>query len=178
MVNITAPSESSILKANEAITFSAQSSVEADLKLSLDETILTETTGTEITASHTFTEGGNYWLIAEATADGETVYDSLNIFVGSNVVNEPLPAGYKKGINYINDNTAALVLWAPLKEFVYVQGDFNNWQLSDEYLMKKDGDYFWLEITNLEAGTEYAYQYLIDGNIRIADPYTEKILDP
>ncbi|WP_320110914.1 alpha-amylase family glycosyl hydrolase [Draconibacterium orientale] len=178
VVNITDPSESSIIKANEAITFSAQSSVEADLKLSLNETILAQTTGTEITTTHTFTESGNYWLIAEATADGETVYDSLNIFVGSNVINEPLPAGYKKGINYINDNTAALVLWAPLKEFVYVQGDFNNWQLSDDYLMKKDGDYFWLELTGLEAGTEYAYQYLIDGNIRIADPYTEKILDP
>ncbi|WP_321997465.1 alpha-amylase family glycosyl hydrolase [Draconibacterium orientale] len=178
VVNITDPSESSIIKANEAITFSAQSSVEADLKLSLNETILAQTTGTEITTTHTFTESGNYWLIAEATANGETVYDSLNIFVGSNVINEPLPAGYKKGINYINDNTAALVLWAPLKEFVYVQGDFNNWQLSDDYLMKKDGDYFWLELTGLEAGTEYAYQYLIDGNIRIADPYTEKILDP
>ncbi|WP_319230468.1 alpha-amylase family glycosyl hydrolase [Draconibacterium orientale] len=178
VVNITDPSESSIIKANEAITFSAQSSVEADLKLSLNETVLTQTTGTEITTTHTFTESGNYWLIAEATANGETVYDSLNIFVGSEVINESLPAGYKKGINYIDNNTAALVLWAPLKEFVYVQGDFNNWQLSDDYLMKKDGDYFWLELTGLEAGTEYAYQYLIDGNIRIADPYTEKILDP
>jgi 1,4-alpha-glucan branching enzyme len=178
VVNITEPSGSSIFKANEAITFSAQSSVEADLKLSLNETVLTQTTGTEITTTHTFTESGNYWLIAEATADGETVYDSLDIFVGSEVINEPLPAGYKKGINYIDDNTAALVLWAPLKEFVYVQGDFNNWQLSNNYLMKKDGDYFWLELNNLEAGKEYAYQYLIDGNIRIADPYTEKILDP
>ncbi|QIA06371.1 alpha-amylase family glycosyl hydrolase [Draconibacterium halophilum] len=178
VVNITEPSGSSILEMNQEATFSAQASVEANLKLSLNETILTETTGTEITTTHTFTEGGNYWLIAEATAEGETIFDSLNIFVGSEVVNEPLPTGYKKGINYIDDNTAALVLWAPLKEFVYVQGDFNNWQLSDEYLMKKDGDYFWLELTGLEAGTEYAYQYLIDGNIRIADPYTEKILDP
>lgn len=178
VVDITEPSGSSILEMNLEVTFSAQASVSADLKLSLDETILTETTGTEITTTHTFTEGGNYWLIAEATAEGETVYDSLNIFVGSDVVNEPLPTGYKKGINYIDDNTAALVLWVPLKEFVYVQGDFNNWQLSDDYLMKKDGDYFWLELTGLEAGTEYAYQYLIDGNIRIADPYTEKILDP
>ncbi|WP_321348058.1 alpha-amylase family glycosyl hydrolase [uncultured Draconibacterium sp.] len=178
VVNITEPSGSSILKINQEVTFSAQASVEADLKLSLDETILTEKTGTEITATHTFTEGGNYWLIAEATADGETVYDSLNIFVGSEVINEPLPTGYKKGINYIDDNTAALVLWAPLKEFVYLLGDFNNWQLTDEYLMKKDGDYFWLELTGLNAGEEYAYQYLIDGNIKIADPYTEKILDP
>ena len=44
--------------------------------------------------------------------------------------------------------------------------------------MKVDGDYFWLDIPNLETGTEYAFQYYIDGEITIADPYTEKILDP
>ena len=25
----------------------------------------------------------------------------------------------------------------------HVIGDFNNWQLNPDYLMKKDGDYFW-----------------------------------
>ncbi|MCA1759351.1 MAG: Por secretion system protein, partial [Bacteroidales bacterium] len=38
--------------------------------------------------------------------------------------------------------------------------------------------YFWLEIPGLEGGNEYAFQYFIDGEIRVADPYTEKILDP
>jgi glycosidase len=37
---------------------------------------------------------------------------------------------------------------------------------------------FWLEITNLDAQTEYAFQYLVDGEIRVSDPYSEKILDP
>ena len=37
---------------------------------------------------------------------------------------------------------------------------------------------WWLTITGLTAGEEYAFQYFIDGNINVADPYTEKILDP
>ncbi|MCY1516216.1 1,4-alpha-glucan branching enzyme GlgB [compost metagenome] len=41
-----------------------------------------------------------------------------------------------------------------------------------------DGDYFWVKIDNLNAQTEYAYQFLVDGDIRIADPYCEKVLDP
>jgi hypothetical protein len=41
-----------------------------------------------------------------------------------------------------------------------------------------DGKYFWIQVNGLTAGTEYAYQYLIDGNLRIADYYTEKVLDP
>ena len=81
-------------------------------------------------------------------------------------------------INYPTDTSAALVLWAPLKEFVFVLGDFNNWQPDNNYQMKKDGDYFWLEISNLEKGKEYIFQYLIDGEIKVADPYTEKIVDP
>jgi glycosidase len=41
-----------------------------------------------------------------------------------------------------------------------------------------EGDRFWLQIDGLVAGQEYAFQYLIDGQIRLADPYADKILDP
>jgi glycosidase len=178
VVDITEPAGSSILKLNTPTTFTARSSVSAALKLSINETILVENNGTEITTNHTFSESGKHWLIAEATANGETVFDSMEIVVRNEVAIEPKPANYKKGINYTGDTSAALVLWAPLKEFVYVIGDFNNWEISDDYLMKKDGDYFWLDISNLEKGTEYIFQYYIDGVIKIADPYTEKIVDP
>ncbi|WP_167610980.1 alpha-amylase family glycosyl hydrolase [Maribellus sediminis] len=178
VVDITSPSGSSILEKNQELTFSARSSVEAALKLSLNETVLAETTGNEITINYTFSEGGNYWLIAEASADGKTVFDSMEIFVRNEVTSEPKPSVYKKGINYLDDNTVALVLFAPLKEHVFVIGDFNNWEVQNEFQMKKDGDYFWLEIPNLEKGKEYIFQYLIDGEIKIADPYTEKIVDP
>ena len=30
----------------------------------------------------------------------------------------------------------------------------------------------------MAAGEEYAYQYYIDGTLKLADPYCEKILDP
>src|SRR6185369_2414310 len=33
-------------------------------------------------------------------------------------------------------------------------------------------------ITGLTPGTEYAFQYLVDGTLKIAEPYSEKILDP
>jgi 1,4-alpha-glucan branching enzyme len=46
--------------------------------------------------------------------------------------------------------------------------------------MKKssDGNRWWVKIDGINAGTEYAYQYIINGTLRMADPYTEKILDP
>jgi len=41
-----------------------------------------------------------------------------------------------------------------------------------------DKQRFWIRITGLKAGIEYAYQYLIDGSLRVADYNCEKILDP
>ncbi|MCY1720782.1 alpha-amylase family glycosyl hydrolase [Prolixibacteraceae bacterium Z1-6] len=176
-IQITEPENNSIVAISDTVTFTANSSIEATIELYIDDILLAENTGTTLSTDHIFTESGTYWLIATATADS-TVRDSVSVSVRPSVIEEPKPEAYKKGINYPTDNSAALVLWAPLKEFVYIVGDFNNWQVSNDYLMKKDGDYFWLDIANLEKGTEYGFQYLIDGTIKIADPYTEKILDP
>ncbi len=95
------------------------------------------------------------------------------------------PADIRDGITYFdNDPTkAALSLFAPGKCFVHVLGDFNNWQIDDAFLMKRDvirddSVHWWLEIDNLNATQEYAYQFLVDGELRMADLYSEKILDP
>jgi 1,4-alpha-glucan branching enzyme len=75
-----------------------------------------------------------------------------------------------------------LVLYAPSKNRVSVIGEFpgSNWSEQSQYQMNKtpDGNYWWLRITGLTPGTEYAFQYLVDGTLKIADPYAEKILDP
>ena len=175
---VSTPSDHSILKQNMETTISASASVEGELSLWFNDTQLAQTTGKEITTNTTFTSGGNHWIIAKIITNSETKYDSVPVYIKNDVTTQAKPTQYKKGINYTSDQSAALVLWAPEKEFVYMLGDFNNWQLSEDYQMKKDGDYFWLDIPNLEKGKEYAFQYLIDGNLKIADPYTEKILDP
>ncbi len=178
VVEITQPADNQILQKSQAVNISASSSIEADLKLYLNESLIAENTGNTISTNYTFTEGGSNWLIAEASAAGTTLRDSVSVFVREEVITETKPSSYKTGINYPLDNSAALVLWAPQKEFVYVLGDFNNWEVGENFQMKKDGDYFWLNIPNLEKGKEYAFQYLIDGKLKIADPYAEKVLDP
>ena len=66
--------------------------------------------------------------------------------------------------------------WAPNASRIFLIGDFNDWELDNDYLMKQtpDGNRFWITLSGLESGKEYIFQYLIDGDIRIADPYTEK----
>ncbi|MEP7373983.1 MAG: alpha-amylase family glycosyl hydrolase [Chitinophagaceae bacterium] len=91
-----------------------------------------------------------------------------------------LPAGAKDGVAFINNGTSAIVtLYAPFKSSVAIIGDFNNW-LAASGAMKKtpDKNTWWIQIDNLDPNTEYAYQFLVDNTLKVADPYCEKILDP
>ena len=177
-VQISAPLNKSFPDQNQSVLISAAATQEATLKLYINENILTQASGTEITGSYTFTQSGKFWIIAEAITNNTTARDSVLVYVCDNTNNIPKPVAYKNGINYPTSNSAALVLWAPLKDSVFVIGDFNNWKPTREFKMNKDCNYFWLEIPNLVPGKEYAFQYLIDGKIKVADPYTEKTLDP
>ena len=92
-----------------------------------------------------------------------------------------LPADAHDGVNFYNSGKSVLFnIYAPKKKTVYVIGDFNNWTKSSAYRLfpTKDSSRWFLQLDNLDPNTEYAYQYLIDDTLRIADPYTEKILDP
>ena len=51
--------------------------------------------------------------------------------------------------------------------------------MENSYLMKYDPvlKRFWYELENLDNDKLYSYQYIVDGVISIADPYSEMILD-
>lgn len=118
-------------------------------------------------------------VVARATAGGEVKTSSFTYVIRTATVNATRPVGIVDGINYQTDQTkVTLSLWAPGKTSVYVIGDFNNWDISSSYQMKQDGEHFWLEISGLTPQTEYGFQYLVNEQLRLADPYADKILDP
>ncbi|MFP4064578.1 MAG: alpha-amylase family glycosyl hydrolase [Bacteroidales bacterium] len=88
----------------------------------------------------------------------------------------------KPGVTYHDENSATLVLHDPpaLKEYVFLIGDMNNWHPTENHYMNRtpDGTHYWITLEGLEADTEYGYQFYIDGELRLADPYTHKVLDP
>jgi len=93
----------------------------------------------------------------------------------------PLPAAAKEGVVFINGGTSAIVtLYAPSKSSVYLIGDFNNWQALPASQMKlaPDNTTWWVQIDGLDPNAEYAYQFYVDNSFKVADPYSEKILDP
>jgi 1,4-alpha-glucan branching enzyme len=166
------------------ISITAKSNASATLTLSLNGTVIqTASNATTLSANPTITVAGNQKVIVTADNGTTTSKDSFSFFVNSTVTIAALPAGTQQGINYNPNNTSVtLVLYAPGKGRVGVIGEFpgSNWTEQSQYQMNKtpDGNYWWITINGLTSGKEYAYQFLVDGTLKIADPYAEKILDP
>jgi glycosidase len=177
-LSITSPSEINIFEKNESFLFSASATVGAELKLYLNKQEIASETGTSISRTVTIPDAGNYWLKAKAIQSSTIIVDSVYVCVRETTVDEGRPAGLPNGVNYIDEQSATLILYAPGKNHIFVTGDFNNWLPDNAYQMKKDGNYFWLTLENLVPGKEYVYQYLIDGALKVADPYTDKVSDP
>lgn len=166
------------------LEFSASSNQLSEMILYMNNDQLTSDLGvTELSTTLDFSgfDNGEYWLWVSAFNGSEEIYDSTLVIIQGDPNVSPAPAGTIDGINYIDDETVVLQIYAPFKEFIYVLGDFNNWQFSEDYFMNKtpEGDRFWLEIGGLNPGQEYRFQYSIDDqDLRVADVYAEKILDP
>jgi len=130
--------------------------------------------------TYTVTDAEEHLISIVSSFDGEVRTNNLTIIVSPEQQIEEVPTGMKLGINKTSASTYTLVLQAPLKENVYVIGDFTDWKPSQDYFMKKspDGSTFWLSIEVPEGQHNYAFQYLIDGRLQLADPFSEVVLDP
>ena len=169
---------------NDDITIVAKSNAAATLTISLNGAVVqTATNATTITSSPKITTSGSQQVIVKADDGTNISEDTLSFFVNNALNVAPLPAGVQTGINYGSDNkSVTLVLYAPGKSRVCVIGEFPgiNWTEQSQYQMNNtpDGNSWWITINGLTSGQEYAYQFLVDGVLKIADPYAEKILDP
>ncbi|MDB5031963.1 alpha-amylase family glycosyl hydrolase [Mucilaginibacter sp.] len=91
---------------------------------------------------------------------------------------KPLPTGTIDGVTFINSGTSVIFnIYAPGKKSIAVIGDFNSW-VGTAMNETPDGNRWWIQIDNIDPNKEYAYQYLVDGTLKVADPYTQKVLDP
>ncbi|WP_152287785.1 alpha-amylase family glycosyl hydrolase [Flavicella marina] len=172
------PKEGNTFSLNETITITVEATKSADLQILVDGiSILNTTNANNISTAYNFTKTGTHLISAIATVNNETISKEISVFVKTTTQTIPRPNNVKNGIT-INGTETTFVLLAPNKNDVVLIGDFNNWKTEAAYLMHKDGDYFWVTLTDLDPSVEYAYQYLIDYEIKIADPYAEKILDP
>jgi len=170
----------SLVNAGDVVPVSVSASVCDSIILYQNGVQLKKVTETTLSHSVTATGSGSFKLLAKAWHNNVMKADSAYYFIRSATMVASVPAGLKPGVNITGDNSAAFLLYAPYKTSVFVIGDFNNWVYSSEGFMKRspDGNWYWLEVTGLDPDREYGFQYIVDENLRIPDPYTTKVLDP
>ncbi|MBK8393466.1 MAG: hypothetical protein IPL23_31230 [Saprospiraceae bacterium] len=145
----------------------------------VNDVLVNEVTSTDLNYQLFVTEKGKKQvkvLVGEGSSQKVFAFSFIS---PPDLVKENLPANTKPGINITGKNTATLVLTAPLKKYVHLLGDFNNWEIDNAYALKQTPDekYWWIDL-NLSADTSlYTFQYLVDGKIRIGDPFSTLVLD-
>lgn len=164
---------------NDNISVTANTNNASTIKIFYNGTLVqtSPAASTSTSTTQTITTFGTQKFVSEATDGVTTVRDSFSFDVSPV---QALPPGVREGINYLPGDTAVyLVLYAPNKGRAHVIGEFNNWVKNDAALMFKtpDGIYYWKRIGSLIPGTQYSYQFVVDDNIIISDPYAELVLD-
>ena len=130
-----------------------------------------------------YTEGPHDIVAIGVDTSGNVDSTLFMMFVNPPMVNQAPPQGVEPGITINSPTSVTLELFAPFKDFVYLIGDFNDWKVESEYFLNRfafnaDSVVWWITLDNISAGNEIAFQYLVDGEIRIGDPFGHKILDP
>ena len=153
-----------------------------------DKKILENAGESSMKGSYPLTEAGEFTVKVIGYKDDKTFEDSAKIQVFTPSTEKDVPAGLKEGINYTGGNKVALVFRAPLSKNIYVLGDFNNWEINEDYHMYRQNIYndkdelvnalFWLEFEVEDIHKKYGFQYYVDGKVQVSDPYSEVILDP
>ncbi|OIV42806.1 alpha-amylase family glycosyl hydrolase [Flavobacterium johnsoniae] len=193
-VSLTSPIENSasIIASGSNFNITAtNTNGTASYSLKANGTVINTNTST---ASYSYSHVGitnNQSYELSVTQGATTIVKKFSVIVNPNTISEAMPAGLVDGINYnpADFSKATLVLDAPLKDFVYVAGSFNNWQPTSAYAMKKDpaSGKFWLELNGLVSGLNNTYQYwVVDATplanspslVKTADPYSTLVLSP
>jgi glycosidase len=179
-LTLNAPSNSiTVLNSGQNLSINATTSLAANFTLKANGSSINQKTNLT-TYSFTPTITQNTTFVLEATNNGETKTTTFKAIIKPTNVEAAVPEGMKDGLNLDpTDNTkATLVFYAPNKEFIHVIGSFNDWEISNASLLKKDTakNRFWIELTGLSPQTDYTYQYIINADIRVADPYSTVVL--
>lgn len=182
------PSQSTInIEQNEQLTIEGKVQINGTQLKSLalfsgDSLLKDVATDTVLRYTFSSSKPGTTILTLKATDTSNNVKSvSLTVFVFAKTVEAALPQNIQEGLNVINDSTVIFCLFAPYHKTVHLIGDFNDYKVLPEYQMNrmtidKDSAYYWFALSNLNIGTEYGYQYVIDGSITVADPYARKVL--
>ena len=176
---LASPTPNTIYELGNNILLKGFASSSSTMKLFVNGSKVKEVIGDSIMDVYQPSLEGDYEIILTAENGSDFVSDTAHFIVVSDPEKSDLPFSTKLGVVKVSPTRILLSLYAPNKKHVHVLGDFNHWMVKSDYAMKLDSDNstWWTYIENLDSTKKYAFQYLVDGEVKIADPYSELVAD-
>ncbi|MDR9373654.1 MAG: alpha-amylase family glycosyl hydrolase [Schleiferiaceae bacterium] len=176
-----APKQTPAVNASDSVRFYAATSQDATITL-FDNGVQIGQVSSARAIRKTIQAGaaGPHTVVMEANNGSTTIRDTVRYVTNPPVQTAPAPAGAEYGIHINSPSQVTLKLHAPFKNNIYVIGTFNDFQPDTSFYMKRTpgGNDWWITINGLNGANDIVFQYLIDGEMRVADPYSKLVLDP
>ncbi len=171
-LEFSTPADSAVITGSSTVTVTA--SGETSVEIYADTTFLLSAGSPPY--STTWDPAGNdygtVWLQSRALApNGRYTMVSRPVIYEPVVSHQPAPASTKRGVNDNGDGTVTIALFAPGKSFITIKGDWNNWDANAEVMHLDDAQNLWWKTVDTGFG-EHQYQYVIEGEKSLADPYS------
>ncbi|MDC0376646.1 alpha-amylase family glycosyl hydrolase [Schleiferiaceae bacterium] len=174
-----APETTQLINSGDSLEFVVAASQKSDIKVYDNGTLVYQDSTKQDNFYLGSTLGGIHTVVLQADHDTSTVYDTAYYAVQGPLNVGVMPGGMEQGINELNDTTVFFKLYAPFKNRVYCLTSLNDF-LPDTLnaMTRTPGGSWWFLEMSVPAGQPFTYQYMIDGDLRVADPYSEQVLDP
>ncbi|MCM1319971.1 MAG: alpha-amylase family glycosyl hydrolase [Muribaculaceae bacterium] len=170
--------------AHKTVNFTVTATRPSTLSLEINgQTVKSAENATRLESPYTFTNHGNYTVVAKGVAGSESQTVEAVYCYPTSSTQANYPGGTpKQGAVRNADGTVTFCLAAPGKSSVMLIPGWNGYVASDENVMKyqdyNGNRYFWTTVSGLDPDTMYFYYYLVDGTLKVSDPYAKLILDP
>ncbi|MDE7154001.1 MAG: hypothetical protein K2O00_06110 [Muribaculaceae bacterium] len=138
---------------------------------------------TTVTVSKSFTQSGDYKIIAVAKTATVSRQNEITITRLGDSAAATFPGGVpRQGVTVSDSGDFLFCIAAPKKQNVTLVGSWNDYKIvasqSMNYQDYQGDRYFWTKVSGLPSGENIYYYYLVDGEIPVGDPYAHLILDP
>lgn len=166
------------------VTFKVSATAASSLSLSVNGVqVKTVDNATTLEVPYTFTSYGNYTVSAKGVHGAEVQnVEAVYCYPKASVALD-YPGGVpRQGAVRNADGSVTFCLAAPGKTSVMLMPSWDGYQAQEKNVMNyqdyEGHRYFWVKAEGLDPDKEYFYYYLVDGVIKVSDPYARLVLDP
>ncbi len=182
-VTLTSPTEENIiLFEGDELSVGVEANQFAQITfIDNGETILEEDFIDNAELTYTPSGSGTHILEVVVTTDTDEQRITREFFVLDGIIQYGTPpVGTINGLNYYTEDSLIFQVYAPQKDYVFLLTVDNEFKANPDYLMNQtlDGARHWIALPKtLFDNNRSVYQYLMSGDVTVADPYSTVVLD-